>query len=157
MSGKPCCTALATLRYTRRLVVRYSTSSADIRIWRVGYLHAFTAEVTNACGRQNANGTVRVFEINLQRVFVIRLLQQVAQATAAMDQAPLCRCVGRVRCLHRNRNWQQLLGSLQELDRRRFLLRHVQDVEPGVMKEFADLAPPHVSLFPVAHKVLTYH
>ena len=34
---------------------------------------------------------------------------------------------------------------LQELDRRRFLLRHVQDVQPGVMQEFVELAPPHVS------------
>ncbi|KAL3161361.1 hypothetical protein ABBQ32_010256 [Trebouxia sp. C0010 RCD-2024] len=35
-------------------------------------------------------------------------------------------------------------ATVQELDRRRFLLRHVQDAEPGIMQEFVDLGPPHV-------------
>lgn len=37
------------------------------------------------------------------------------------------------------------LALPQELDRRRVLLRHVQDVQPGVMQDFVELAPPHVS------------
>ena len=39
---------------------------------------------------------------------------------------------------------------LQELDRRRFLLRYVQGIQPEVMEDFVRHAPPHVNAFPVA-------
>ena len=37
------------------------------------------------------------------------------------------------------------VNSLQDLDRQRFLLRYVQNVQPEVMEDFVRHAPAHVS------------
>ncbi len=93
--------------------------------------------------------TAREVRADVQRHCATQSLQREAQAAA---KEPVL--------LHRFLSLQQHLAQiglhaklflsqgcpLQELDRRRFLLRYVQAIQPEVMEDFVQHAPAHVRL-----------
>ncbi len=93
--------------------------------------------------------TAREVRANVQRHYATQSLQREAQA-ATKEPVLLHRFLSSQQHLAQISLHEKLFLSqgcpLQELDRRRFLLRYVQAIQPEVMEDFVQHAPAHVRL-----------